>query len=171
MGAYVSVKLGKNENKTIIESQGLIFPYLLRETIRGLFELFASHSLPQDNKRAMYLIRHADFMMAESWDLRFGVPLWRNISMKIKENGVIPYFFTEICVLETEDFFKDMKEILSNTKKGEEIVDELISKSKNKITFDKLPSEPQDLDIKTIISDDVNDDEMFTIEELRQLNI
>ena len=77
--AYVAVTLGNEGKKTIIDSQGIIFPYLLQETIRGFFELFASHGLPENNKKAMYIIRHSDFILAEEWDMRFGVSLYNNI--------------------------------------------------------------------------------------------
>ena len=169
LGAYVAVTLGKLGNKTKISAQGLIFPYLLRETIRGVFELFASHSLPQDNEKAMYLIRHADFMMAESWDLRFGVSLWNRLVKTIDDDVIIPYFFTELCNLDTEEFNSDVKEILSNTRKGDSIISNLVSQCKKNISFDKMPTNIDTQNIKSVISDEVEGDDIFTIDELNNL--
>lgn len=39
-GAYVDTRLGGEMMKTSIEVQGIIFPLLLQEAIRGIFELF-----------------------------------------------------------------------------------------------------------------------------------
>jgi len=170
LGAYVSVSLGTFGKKTIIDSQALIFPYLLKETIRGFFELFASHSLPEDNEKAMYIIRHADFMVAESWDLRFGVKLWDILSQKLQDELIIPYFFMTLCNLPKMEFMRKMKEILSNTKLGASIIDDLIIASKKQITYNKLPSNTTPKNsFKAIISDEVEEDD-FTIEELKNLN-
>ena len=79
LGAYVETHLGKGEEKTVITSQGLVYPLMLQETFRGFFELFGSHGLPDGTDEAMYVIRHADFIVAEAWDLRIGVPLWQAI--------------------------------------------------------------------------------------------
>ena len=48
------------------------------------FELFSCHGLPTDSKKANYIISHADFVVAEGWDLRFGVTLWEQIEQYIK---------------------------------------------------------------------------------------
>ena len=45
-GSCVEVELGRVGEKTVINAQGIIFPFLLNETLRGFFELFASHGLP-----------------------------------------------------------------------------------------------------------------------------
>lgn len=134
--SYVGVHLGHGENKTSIKSQGLIFPYLLKETIRGFMELFSSHGLPEDNAKAQMIIKRADFTMAEPWDIRFGKILW--FKMFGKDNlvpNVVPMFFSEFCSLETFDFFEKSKELLANTKKGKEFLDDFISNIENSIDY------------------------------------
>lgn len=134
--SYVGVHLGHGENKTSIKSQGLIFPYLLKETIRGFMELFSSHGLPEDNAKAQMIIKRADFTMAEPWDIRFGKSLW--VKMFGKDNlvpNVVPMFFSEFCSLETFDFFEKSKELLANTKKGKEFLDDFISNIENSIDY------------------------------------
>ena len=110
--AYVAVTLGNEGKKTIIDSQGIIFPYLLQETIRGFFELFASHGLPENNKKAMYIIRHSDFILAEEWDMRFGVSLYNNIFNDINDKLLIPYVFSNFSQLDTIEFNTTIKNIL-----------------------------------------------------------
>lgn len=124
--AYVEVRLGMGQNKTIIKSQGLTFFYLLKETIRGLMELFSSHGLPKDNHKAQLIIKKADFTMAEPWDVRFGVPLWKLMFGKshIKPNQ-IPFFFSQYCSMDSETFFDLSKEMLAQTEKGKAYLNDM----------------------------------------------
>lgn len=128
-GACVEVMLGSNGEKTEINVQGLIFPYLLQETFRGFFELFASHGLPEDNKKANYIIRQSDFLLAEPWDIRMGVGLWKLLSEDINDPKVLPYFFTTLCELPVDEFNELIKEAFAKTKKGKKFIKELIDES------------------------------------------
>lgn len=130
-GACVEVMLGGNGEKTEINVQGLIFPYLLQETFRGFFELFASHGLPEDNNKANYIIRQSDFLLAEPWDLRMGVGLWDIISENIDDARILPYFFTTLCELPVDEFNESLKEVFAKTKRGKLFVKELSEESKH----------------------------------------
>lgn len=167
-GAYVEVILGNKNKKSIIKPQAIIYPYLVRESIRGFLELFMSHGLPEDNNRAMYLIRHADFMMAEAWDLRFGVSLWKSIIGEETDGSIIPYVTSEISTLETEDFFNIIKEILSGTKKGKAFKEDILAYGEECVKDNmSTPIDNTDDNGKTLISD--NTEEMFTLDELKEM--
>ena len=125
-GSYVETHLGNGDERTTITAQGIIFPLLLQETIRGMFELFSAHGLPKDINKAKYIIKKADFVLAEPWDLRLGVGLWKKIFGKIQDTNMIPYMFTSLIKLPTEEFNSAVKEILSSTAKGDEIINNLI---------------------------------------------
>ena len=126
-GSYVEVHLGGVGEKTTIKAQGIIFPLLLQETIKGLFELFSAHGLPSNKEKAMFVVKKADFVLAEPWDLRFGVTLWNKIFGGVEDTNMIPYMFTSLIKQSNEEFSASVKEILSNTKKGNEIIDQLMS--------------------------------------------
>jgi hypothetical protein len=119
--------LGIDDAKTTIKAQGIIFPLLFHEAIKGLFELFSAHGLPQDREKAQYIIRKADFVLAEPWDLRLGVGLWRMIFGGVEDTNMIPYMFTSFVKIPTDEFNLSVKEILSNTEKGNEIINELMA--------------------------------------------
>jgi hypothetical protein len=126
-GSYVETHLGIDDAKTTIKAQGIIFPLLFHEAIKGLFELFSAHGLPQDREKAQYIIRKADFVLAEPWDLRLGVGLWRMIFGGVEDTNMIPYMFTSFVKIPTDEFNLSVKEILSNTEKGNEIINELMA--------------------------------------------
>lgn len=126
-GSYVETHLGIDDAKTTIKAQGIIFPLLFHEAIKGLFELFSAHGLPQDREKAQYIIRKADFVLAEPWDLRLGVGLWRMIFGGVEDTNMIPYMFTSLVKIPTDEFNLSVKEILSNTEKGNEIINTLMT--------------------------------------------
>ena len=154
-GAYVEVELGRQNEKTIIKSQGLLFPYLLTETIRGLFELFASHGLPSDNEKAQYIINKADFLIAEPWDLRFGMSLWEMIVPDETQTKYIPYYFTSICKLPVSEFNDLMQEFFMRTNSGENAKRQLMNKSEK---LCKLNSLSQMMALKNANKDLINDE-------------
>lgn len=168
--SYVGVHLGHGENKTSIKSQGLIFPYLLRETIRGFMELFSSHGLPKDNQKAQMIIRRADFTMAEPWDIRFGKTLWEIMfGADSIESNVIPYFFAQFCSLGTSDFFAMSQELLSKTKMGHKYVETSISKIKNDLDYQFFLKNIKQKNVDSSLINDgyLSSDELddYTIEE------
>lgn len=125
-GSYVETHLGLDGSKTTIKAQGIIFPLLLQESIKGLFELFSSHGLPKDRGKAQYIVKKADFVLSEPWDLRLGVNLWRMIFGGVEDINMIPYMFTSFVKLPTDKFNECAKEILSKTEKGREIIQDLM---------------------------------------------
>ena len=167
--SYVAVHLGHGDNKTSIKSQGLIFPYLLKETIRGFMELFSSHGLPEDNHKAQMIIKMADFTMAEPWDIRLGVPLWEHMFLgKIKAN-MLPYFFSEYCSMGTEEFFEISREILAKTRKGNEYIEASTNDIEHNLQYNEFLKNIQQKNIDASMitdgymsSDDLDD---YTISE------
>ena len=126
-GAYVETNIGTSDERATINVQGIIFPLLLQETIRGLFELFSAHGLPTDLNKAQYIVKKADFVLAEPWDLRLGVGLWNSIFGGVEDTNMIPYMFTSFIKIPTDEFNLSVKEILSNTEKGHEIINSLMT--------------------------------------------
>lgn len=128
-GSYVDVKLSTGGQRCEITAQGIVFPLLLQETVRGFLELFASHGLPSDRKKARYVVSKADFILAEPWDLRLGVGLWRRIFTDEIDTNAIPYMMQLLCMIPSVHFAKSVREMLSNTRKGAEIKSEIYAKA------------------------------------------
>ena len=169
--SYVEVRLGKNGKKTEIYSQGIIFPYLLRDTFRGLFELFSAHSLPKNSRKALYIIRKADFLVAEPWDLRLGngfvEMLHDSLTKKYQTDllfkpSKIPFFFKQLCQLKTDEFNSVMKNFLLGTRKGEIIAKQMDAEITHNIDYQKFKDRIQQKNIKTSV---INDGD-FSKEEL-----
>lgn len=161
-GACVEVMLGSNGEKTEINVQGLIFPYLLQETFRGFFELFASHGLPEDNEKANYILRQADFLLAEPWDIRMGVGLWDILSENIDDPKILPFFFTALCEMPVEEFNENLREVFAKTKRGKQFIQELIDESMFFVETNRfIDVEPQKNYNSAILNDEyISSDEL-----------
>lgn len=162
-GAFVNVCLGLNDNKSKIESEGIIFPFLLLESIKGFMELFASHGLPKQKEMALYVIKKSDFLKADLWDMRLGPILWEYFinSFNDDDSKIIPNIFEIVIELPCKDFFKLMREIFGKTKKGKNIMNMILNKVKHDNEFADFEKK---LDKKR---DNFNDKEKYiTINEL-----
>ena len=93
----------------------------------------------------MYIIRKADFMLAEPWDLRFGVPMWDLILKNCDKfsSRLIPYIFSDICALNTDEFYDIMKNLLARTGKGQEFLNNEINNVKNEFDYELFKSRIQ----------------------------
>lgn len=166
-GSYVETHLGKGDEKTHIDSQGIIFPLLLQDTIKGLFELFASHGLPQDQHKAAYIVKKADFLLSEPWDMRFGVELWRRCFNALERTEMAPYAFVALVSLPTEEFEATVQEILSSTQKGKQILSQMIDDATYEMDYDAFSQRMKERNVdKSVLADSY-----FTAAELDGFNL
>lgn len=61
-----------DEGKTKIVARGLDYAMLLHESIKGIYELIAAASIPQDEETAQIVIMNTDTLADEIEDLRYG---------------------------------------------------------------------------------------------------
>ena len=160
----VEVSLGNDETKSKIESQGVILPILLMETIKGFMELFISHGLPKNVNDAITVIGRSDFIKAEPWDMKFGPILWDlfyNSSNDVTYDE-LPYLIKIISELSVNKFNFLMKEIFAKTKKGKHIMSKLSFKAKRNFEYDKFVDKMTKMKTdKGIITDDyIHTDEL-----------
>ena len=140
-GSFVEVHVGFNGKKSTIEAQGVIFPLMLHDTIKGFFELFSVYGLPEDTDKAKYIVSKADFLLAEPWDMRFGVKLWQMIFDKrelVDDTNIVPYVFMELVQLPMEEFNASMKELFMGTERGDELMSGFIERSRYNDGYQKF---------------------------------
>lgn len=140
-GSFVEVHVGSNGKKNTIDAQGVIFPLLFHDLIKGFFELFSVHGLPLDGEKAEYIIGKSDFLLAEPWDMRFGTKLWQLIFDRLElsdDTNIVPYVFMELVKLPAEEFNPVMQELFMQTEKGDEIINKLIEKSRYNDGYQKF---------------------------------
>ena len=152
----VKVSLNNSEELVSISAQGTIFPILLCELIRGLMELFSSHGLPKDKDRREYILKKADYLKAEPWQMRIGPYMWKIFTGYFEDTDTseMPYIYKTFATLKPRTFFKVFSEMMANTGKGKEYAKKIESKAihdKEMTSFmDKMATRKMD---KSIITD------------------
>lgn len=164
-GGKVSVEMNSAENSVHIKADGIIFPILLEETIKGILELAISHGLPNERSKAEYVIKKADFRLAELWDMRLGMTLWELIVSQIDDMETIEpnFFLMTLAELPVKTFNSCLGEIFAKTNRGKKILQNIIS---------KISSEKDKDEFNDFINQNNNkgehqiDDDYYTGEEL-----
>ena len=126
----VDVTMDMPQNMVKIDAEGIIFPVLLNETIKGILELAIAHGLPENREKAEYIIKKSDFKLAELWDMRLGSALWDIIASQIDNMDVVEpnFFLMTLAELPSDKFNDCLREIFGRTKRGERILKNIISK-------------------------------------------
>lgn len=114
----VDVNISSSQSKVKIKSEGIIFPSLLEETIKGVLEIAIAHGLPKEIKCAKYVMQKADFRLAEVWDLRLGIVLWEKIESRLKEDVEPNFLLMELSTLPVDSFNETLQEIFLGSKQG-----------------------------------------------------
>lgn len=167
MAGIVDVHIGSDTEKTLIKAEGVIFPILLMETVKGFMELFAAHGLPEEARRAKYVISKADFLIAEPWDMRLGYPIWSIIQSCCTDglpSEMIPFLFTELVKPSPDDFNAHMKEILARTRKGKEYLSALLKNIEYELRKDDFDDYVKSQSMDDVPITDSNND-YFSYEE------
>lgn len=160
-GGKVDVSLGDPNSAVSIKAEGVIFPILLEETIKGILELAISHGLPKNKEKAMYVVGKSDFKLAELWDMRLGTVLWPIIDEQIDDDVEPNFLFMQLSKLPCDEFNDILTEIFAKTRDGHEILNDIVSQinyNKEKDDFDSF--------LKTKSSKHQMDDEYYEPDEL-----
>jgi len=162
-GGIVKVTLPTEEKpKCCIHAQGMVFPVLIHELVKGVMEILSAHGLPEDDNVAKYVIGKADFLAAEPWDMRLGPALWERFTSLIKSEDfhLKHNVYSELAALPVNEFNRSMREVMAGTKLGHNIINELVEGCKSRIQED---------DYRDEIGDD--DSDGFSLNDLDGIDI
>lgn len=158
------ITIGNEQTKSEVVVEGAIFPILIYEEVRAFLELSAAHGLPMNKEEANYVMTKADYLQAEPWDMRLGPAMWDSIMSAIGDidDKLIPYVFMEICKLNTRRFNIFMQEILVGTKKGEEVVQNIVQHCIKKMEYSDFENRLKTMNahISTINDEFIHPDEL-----------
>jgi len=162
-GGGVSVEFPKGEGDIPkITAEAMTFPILIHELVKGVMEILSAHGLPKEPGVAKYAMGKADFMNAETWDMRLGPPIWEKFleSIPPEHFALKHHVYIELVALPVDEFNEVMREIMLGTRSGKARVQEIIDE-----VIDDLKSDEFD-DAMGHISDD----DFFTPEDLDNIN-
>jgi hypothetical protein len=98
---------------TVIVAQGLIFPILCHEIIKGLEEAKGRHGLPKDPEMAQRVMGQTDTLANEPMQLRIGPEIVEKIRFALPDKmyepenkGLINWFHTVLYQIEPQEFLE-----------------------------------------------------------------
>lgn len=172
-GGKVDVTISSDEEYPIIKAEGVLFPILVEETIKGILELAISHGLPENIEKAKYVISKSDFKLAELWDMRLGYALWSLIEEEFEECGLdilevgVNFFLMELSEMDCAEFNKTLQEIFARTKRGKRLIVDIVDKisyNKEKDEFDDYIQTKNDDQIQITDNEFISPEELITDE-------
>jgi hypothetical protein len=95
-------------------ARGINFPTLVHELIKGVYDVFGTHGLPDDPRQAEMIMGSQDTVPAEAWDLKLGPVFWELLQKSypieiLSEEDmkyIQHYLFQRFSALDPKKFFK-----------------------------------------------------------------
>lgn len=154
---------GEDKPDTKIVAEGLIFPILCHEIIKGLEEAKGRHGLPKDPELAQKVMGQTDILSNEPMQLRIGPEIVEKIRFALPDEmydpsnkGLINWFHIQLYQIPAEEFLQII---------GNAISDDESKVKKATARFEEIMKEAQELkseyeNYKEDSSDDDDDDDL-----------
>jgi hypothetical protein len=165
MAASGQGQMGQSEVETetdppTVKARAATFPILIHELVKGVYEIFGTHGLPDDPRQAEMIMGAEDTLPAEIWDMRLGPIFWEKFTAAYPlelfdddKKEIQNYLFMRFSKLDAKEFFKLAKLINSGDPQGEKVikrmVDEIVSELK-KQEYEKEASKWEDDDVDDV---------------------
>ena len=145
-----------------VRAKALTFPLLVHELVKGVYEVFGTHGLPDDPKAAELVMGVEDTLPSEIWDSRLGPVFWEKFQeaypLELFEDDmkhIQHHLFFRFSKLDAKQFFKVSNAILAGNPEGmsfiQRLVDEIVSDLKKQEYEDTMKQYGSDDD------DDIDD--------------
>jgi len=140
-----------------VKARAVTFPLLVHELVKGVYEVFGTHGLPDDPRQAEMVLSAEDSLPSEIWDSRLGPIFWEKFvatyPMELFEDDmkhIQHYLFMRFSALNAEEFMTLAKKILKGDPEGQRViqrmVDEIVKELKEQDYKDAMGDEDEDED-------------------------
>lgn len=167
-GAFEEVTLLRYDKKVTINVCGIIFPFLLTETIRAFIEVLSAKTLPENPDEANMIISNCDTLENEPFYMTFGQSVWKTISEGL-EPEQYQELFNGLFEIDTQEFNSLMREVLEGTKLGKQEFANIIAQTKHDTEYQSFEKDLQKKreENNLIVDEYIGEDELLedTIDE------
>jgi len=140
-----------------VKARAVTFPLLVHELVKGVYETFGTHGLPDDPRQQEMIMKAEDTLPAEIWDSRLGPIFWEKfveaypieILMDEDKKVIQHYLFMRFSQLNAEEFLKVAKLILSGDPRGKKVIEDMVR---------DITIELRDQEAKQALGDEDEDD-------------
>ena len=151
-----------------VKGKAVTFPLLVHELVKGVYEVFGTHGLPDDPRQAEMVLGAEDSLPSEIWDSRLGPVFWEKFvatyPMELFEDDmkhIQHYLFMRFSALSADEFMKLAKLILSEDPKGQQIIQQMVN---------EIVKELKEQDYKDAMGDE-DEDEGYDDVDLSDLGL
>ena len=116
-----------------VSAKAVTFPLLVHELVKGVYEIFGSHGLPDDPKQQEMILNAEDTLPSEIWDSRLGPIFWEKFMatypMELFDEDkkhIQHYLFMRFSALDAKEFFRIAQLILNDDPKGKQFIQRLV---------------------------------------------
>ena len=129
-----------NGEKPKIIAEALTFPVLIHELVKGVMELISLHGFTEDDSLNEFVMSQADFTGAEPSDMRMGPALWERLMKSIEADDYKykHHIYHKIISMPVDEFNDTLREIFAGTKRGKQLILEIIEDIKSNIELDEM---------------------------------
>lgn len=147
-----------------VKAKAVTFPLLVHELVKGVYEIFGTHGLPDDPRQQEMILNAEDTLPAEIWDSRLGPIFWEKFvatyPMELFEDDmkhIQHYLFMRFSALSAKEFMRVAKMILRGEPQGQKYIQGMV---------DDIVSELKDEEYRQAIGgeDDYDDDDLDNID-------
>jgi len=157
-----------------VKARAMTFPLLVHELVKGTYEIFGTHGLPDDPRQAEMVMGAEDTLPAEVWDSRLGPIFWEKFTEaypdKLFEDDmkhIQHYLFVRFSKLSAPEFMRVAKLILQGDPQGSQfiqrMVNEIVEDLKKDEYEEKMGTSDDDDDYN---GDDYDDDDLDDLDDI-----
>jgi hypothetical protein len=136
-------------------ARGVNFPTLVHELVKGVYEVFGTHGLPDDPRQAEMIMGAEDTVPAEAWDLKLGPVFWEllqksypiEILTEDDMKHIQHYLFMRLSAMPAEEFFRLFKEVLEEKQSGKDKIQRMVNEIVRELEENDEDEEEEDDDI------------------------
>ena len=113
----------------VIRASALCFPVLIQELAKGLYEFLSYNEDDPEDVRS-YASKKSDTLSGEQWDIMKGPGVWRHFNHMVNQAGGGDYMskiYRHIVLLPTGEFNALMQDILRETPRGRQYIQQLVA--------------------------------------------
>ena len=151
-----------------VKARAVTFPLLVHELVKGVYEVFGTHGLPDDPRQAEMVLSAEDSLPSEIWDSRLGPIFWEKFvstyPIELFEDDmkhIQHYLFMRFSALSAEEFMTLAKKILKGEPEGQRIIQRMV---------DDIVKELKEQDYKEAMGDE-DEDEGYDDVDLSDLGL
>jgi hypothetical protein len=127
-GGAAHVNRGEDGVPEIV-AQGITFPMLVHELVKGLME-YVSYDEDMDSETRAHVSGQADTLDNEAMDIKLGPAAWKSIVGQINDQELIPYVYDHLVHLPATEFNQTMHTLLQGGQRSQALLQQIIQQIK-----------------------------------------